>query len=54
MNQRWVEFTDLPYEQLIGRHVREFAPTGKAQESYRFFSEPTENQSRWMRAKTCG
>src|SRR5439155_20302718 len=29
MNHRWVEVTGRPQAQLIGRHIREFAPTGK-------------------------
>ncbi|MEP7305949.1 MAG: response regulator [Acidobacteriota bacterium] len=33
MNQRWVEFTGLPYEELVGRHVRDFAPIGKEHEN---------------------
>jgi two-component system, cell cycle sensor histidine kinase and response regulator CckA len=28
MNQRWASIVDLPREQLIGRHLREFAPRG--------------------------
>ena len=39
MNHRWVEFTGLPQEQLIGRHVREFAPAGKEDEAVQAYNE---------------
>lgn len=29
LNRRWTDITGLPREQLLGRHIREFAPTGK-------------------------
>src|SRR5262249_1467830 len=30
MNRRWVELTQLSHEELAGRHIREFAPVGRA------------------------
>jgi PAS domain S-box-containing protein len=39
MNHRWVEFTGLPREQLIGRHVRDFAPSGKEEETVQTYNE---------------
>jgi two-component system cell cycle sensor histidine kinase/response regulator CckA len=39
MNHRWVTFTGLPQEQLIGRHVRDFAAPGKADENVRTHNE---------------
>jgi PAS domain S-box-containing protein len=38
-NHRWVELTGLPHEQLIGRHVRDFAPSGKEDENARTYNE---------------
>jgi PAS domain S-box-containing protein len=37
MNQRWEEIVGLPREQLIGRHVRTFAPSGKENETAQGF-----------------
>jgi PAS domain S-box-containing protein len=37
MNQRWADIVGLPREQLIGRHVRDFAPSGKGDENARLF-----------------
>ena len=39
MNHRWVEVTGRPQAQLIGRHIREFAPTGKEDENARTYDE---------------
>jgi PAS domain S-box-containing protein len=35
MNRQWVEFTGLPHERLVGRHIREFAPAGKEEDHAR-------------------
>ena len=32
MNERWVEITGIPQQQLAGRQIREFVPAGKEQE----------------------
>jgi PAS domain S-box-containing protein len=39
VNHRWVEFTGLPVERLIGRHVREFAPPGKENQTILTYAE---------------
>jgi PAS domain S-box-containing protein len=41
MNQRWVDLTGLPYDDLIGRHAREFAPMGKENANSQMYSEAT-------------
>ncbi len=33
LNRRWVDLTGLPLEQLIGRHVHEFAPPGHGEQT---------------------
>ncbi len=37
MNQRWGDIVGLPREQLVGRHLRDFAPSGKKDENARAF-----------------
>src|SRR6185295_15226340 len=39
MNHRWAELTGLPPEQLVGRHVRDFEPPGKEDESVQTYNE---------------
>ncbi len=39
VNHRWVEFTGLPLEQLIGHHIRELAPPGKEEENVHSYTE---------------
>jgi PAS domain S-box-containing protein len=47
MNHRWVKFTGLPEEQLIGRHVRDFAPSGKEEENVRH-AVRRDRTTRWI------
>jgi PAS domain S-box-containing protein len=39
MNRRWAELTGRPVEEMIGLHVRDFAPEGKGDETFRTFRE---------------
>jgi two-component system, cell cycle sensor histidine kinase and response regulator CckA len=39
VNRRWVDIVGLPREQLIGRHVREFARSGQGDENTRLYDE---------------
>jgi PAS domain S-box-containing protein len=39
VNQRWVELTGLSQEQLIGRHIRQFAPAGNQDRAVQTYNE---------------
>jgi len=39
MNQRWMEITGLRHDQLVGRHIGQFVPAAKADQTVRLYND---------------